>query len=269
MLSLLTRLCFAFAAVAVYVVWEKGKEGNVLAPGANGDIWNWRPLKQVHRACRDGSTHACAQRLFSAMRMHFLALTHPFPPPMCIATPQGADGKKFEFPVRWSLGDAIGLLTITCGSFTKMDEELLLLLKVLANVLDRTVAEVEDLTPGDTPPLAKMDEVLAAYEERRSQQPILIQEEVASQLKIFDGVKVFGEIRFLGSDVIEKDTLSMMQGMFTLLGYRKEQCKDWKAIQYLLKNTAKVHDKMMALHVIPQEGEVSSQAAKPQLHAQP
>ena len=183
---------------------------------------------------------------------------------MCIATPQGADGKKFEFPVRWSLGDAIGLLTITCGSFTKMDEELLLLLKVLANVLDRTVAEVEDLTPGDTPPLAKMDEVLAAYEERRSQQPILIQEEVASQLKIFDGVKVFGEIRFMGSDVIEKDTLSMMQGMFTLLGYRKEQCKDWKAIQYLLKNTAKVHDKMMALHVIPQEeGEVSSQAAKP------
>ena len=177
---------------------------------------------------------------------------------------QGADGKKFEFPVRWSLGDAIGLLTITCGSFTKMDEELLLLLKVLANVLDRTVAEVEDLTPGDTPPLAKMDEVLAAYEERRSQQPILIQEEVASQLKIFDGVKVFGEIRFMGSDVIEKDTLSMMQGMFTLLGYRKEQCKDWKAIQYLLKNTAKVHDKMMALHVIPQEeGEVSSQAAKP------
>ena len=200
----------------------------------------------------------------AAMRMHFLALTHPFPPPPCASQLlQGADGKKFEFPVRWSLGDAIGLLTITCGSFTKMDEELLLLLKVLANVLDRTVAEVEDLTPGDTPPLAKMDEVLAAYEERRSQQPILIQEEVASQLKIFDGVKVFGEIRFLGSDVIEKDTLSMMQGMFTLLGYRKEQCKDWKAIQYLLKNTAKVHDKMMALHVIPQEGEVSSQAAKP------
>ena len=51
-LAALTRLCFAFAAVAVYVVWEKAKEGNVLAPGANGDIWNWRPLKQVHRACR-------------------------------------------------------------------------------------------------------------------------------------------------------------------------------------------------------------------------
>ena len=52
----------------------------------------------------------------------------------------GTDGKRFDFPVRWSLGDFIGVLTVQTGSFTEMNEGLLLMLKVLADVLDRAVA---------------------------------------------------------------------------------------------------------------------------------
>ena len=38
----------------------------------------------------------------------------------------------FELNVRWGRGDSIGLMTVACGVYTKMDEELLLMLKCFA-----------------------------------------------------------------------------------------------------------------------------------------
>lgn len=161
-----------------------------------------------------------------------------------------SDDKTYEFPLRWRMGDPIGVFSVTCGAFTKMDEQLLLMLKVLSDVLDRAVDTIEDLTPGvDKPPLTTLDVVLSEYEERRKQQPKLMQQEIATQLKIFDAQKVFGEIRFLKSDVIEKDTMAMMQAVLLLLGHQKKQVKDWKQIQYILKNHGKLHDAMMAVTI--------------------
>ena len=46
--------------------------------------------------------------------------------------------------------------------------------------------------------------------------------EITAQLKIFDAQKVYSEMRFLKSDVIDRDTLSMCQGVLTLLGYKRQ-----------------------------------------------
>lgn len=71
----------------VYVTFDKGTLGDTRAPGAAGDVWNWKPLLHT-------------------------------------------EGKVFTMPLRWRLGDAIGVLTVQCGSFTEMNEELVVLLKV-------------------------------------------------------------------------------------------------------------------------------------------
>ena len=111
------------------------------------------------------------------------------------------DSKSFVLPLKWKLGDPIGVLRISCGSFTKIDEQLTVLLMVMTTVLEEAISEIEGLTPGDAPPLGSMDMVLAAYEKTRIRAPKLMQDEIMEQMRLFDAMKIFAELRFLGKDV--------------------------------------------------------------------
>lgn len=155
--------------------------------------------------------------------------------------------KDFTLPLRWKFGDPIGVLTVKCGSFTKMDEELLMLLNVMTQVLHEAVTEIEGLVPGDTPPLMTMNLVLDSYEATRMRMPVIMRKEISTQLQIFDALKVFAEIKSIKKDVVTKETLKVMQGVLIMLSYAKKDVADWPHVQKAVSNASKLHEKMMAI----------------------
>ena len=73
-----------------------------------------------------------------------------------------ADAHNFVLCLRWRLGEPIGTLRVSCGTFTEMSEQLITLLHVLAVVLREAVDAIEAMSPGDSPPLFNPHQVPAA-----------------------------------------------------------------------------------------------------------
>jgi len=167
---------------------------------------------------------------------HWMPLTH---------NPHDPD--KFELELKWRLGEPVGVLTVSCGTFTKMDEHLVVLLHVMGDVLINAVDEIEDLTPGDPSPLATVTSVLDEYERNRHLVPVVLQKEVMQQLQVFDGFKVFGELCHFEGKAIDKETFSMMQGLLCLLGWNRKNIKDWDAAKKIFRNSRKLHDAMLEM----------------------
>ena len=145
--------------------------------------------------------------------------------------------------------EPVGVLRMTCGTFTKIDEQLIVLFMVMSEVIKEAVTEIEGLTPGDAPPLNKMDKVLGAYEAMRMRSPQLMQDEINDQLRIFDASKVFSEIKFLKEEVIDGESQRMVQAILIMCGHKRKDLLKWAQVQTILKNPGMLHEKMLELNI--------------------
>ena len=162
------------------------------------------------------------------------------------------DPTKFVLPLSWKLGESIGTLTVTTGTYTVMNEQLLMLLHTCASLLLEAIEIIEDLTPGTIPPLASEKAVLDAFEAKRVEMPEKLANEIQFQLCSFDPHRVFGELRTFDEKVIDKDEFALFQGVFSLIGYNMKDLKKWGDIQRLLKKPKDIKEKMEKLKLTPE-----------------
>ena len=170
------------------------------------------------------------------------------------------DPTKFVLPLSWKLGENIGTLTVTTGTYTLMNEQLLMLLHTCASLLLEAIEVIEDLTPGSVPPLASEKAVLDAFEAKRLEMPEKLANEIQFQLCSFDPHRVFGELRTFDEKVIDKDEFALFQGVFCLMGYSLKDMKKWADIQRLLKKPKDLKEKMEKLLLAPDTAKKSEDA---------
>jgi len=154
------------------------------------------------------------------------------------------DSKKFVLGLRWRLGEPIGVLRIEMGTFTRISEDVIVLLHTMAIILQEAMETIEELTPGDTPPLQKPDQCLKAFEIKRHECTSILVGEIKVQLEFFDAIKIFSELKHIEPAHVDEQSLQLTQGALHLMGYKKDQVKDWKRIQGLMKNPKALKDKM-------------------------
>lgn len=154
---------------------------------------------------------------------------------------------KWEFAMKWSLGDPIGILEVSCGSFTEMNESLVQMLSGAANVLQHAIDELEHLVPGDTPPLATVSQVLAEYERLVPSIPQLLQMEIAQNLRTFDGNAIFAEVTHFDRKAIDDEQLLVLQSVLVLLGNKKKDVKDFNAAMKKFKKAQVLTQAMIDL----------------------
>ena len=155
---------------------------------------------------------------------------------------------KFELELKWSLGVPIGVLTVTLGTFTQMSEQLVVLLHAMAQLLQEAIDEIEPLTPGDTPPLASVQEVLVEYGKLRPQMAEVLETECQSQLRLFEPRAIFTEIYGYEEKAIDEQQKCVVKAALILLGQTKRSSKStWQSMTKLLKNTPKLHEEMLKL----------------------
>ena len=165
------------------------------------------------------------------------------------------DPSKFELELKWKFGESIGVLTATCGTFTPMDDKLVVLLHVMSDVLECAIIAIEDLTPGDQSPLSTVTQVLDEYERARSDIPKYLAKQIHSQLLVFDSAKVFSEISHFEPKAVDKETFHVMQGYLCLLGHPRKNLDKWEAVRKCFKNPRNIHDKMLQLDVVAEPDE--------------
>lgn len=158
--------------------------------------------------------------------------------------------KVFELELKWSLGEPIGVLEVSCGTFTEMNEQLIVLLHTTADVLQSAIDCIEGLVPGDTPPLNKASAVLTEFEAQQESVPTLLQAEIRQQLQIFDATKIFSELRSFDPKAVDKEQFKTIQGCLCLIGYSKKSVPDWKHCQNLFRNPRKLHEQMLELDLV-------------------
>ena len=156
---------------------------------------------------------------------------------------------KFELQMKWSLGTPIGVLTVSCGTFTPMDEENVMLLHTMGDVLLNAITVIEGLTPGDPTPLSSVLSVLDAFETCRPECPVILQKEIAHRLEYFEAFKVFSEISHMEAKAMQADQFALLQGVLCLLGHKRKDLDKWPAVQKLYKKQKQLHDEMRDLEL--------------------
>jgi len=165
---------------------------------------------------------------------------------------------EFVHGLKWRLGKPLGTLHCKCGTYTKLDDSMFTLFKVVADVLDNALDQIEDLTPGDRPPLKNVHEVLAEYERARLEIPAVLNAEIQKQTRIFDATGVFSEITSYEEKAIDVDQKNVCLAVLMTLGkYTSKKDKEikeitWKQIKGEFKKAKDLHDLMINLQL---EGE--------------
>ena len=180
-------------------------------------------------------------------------------------SPQQSAG--FEMELKWRLGEPIGLLSVSLGSFTDLSESLVLLLHAMGRLLLEGLAELEQLTPGDTPPLATVQEVLMSYEALRPAIPESLRAELTQQSRAKGEAgfaRAFAEVASYPAAGVSHAQMRLVQAALCLLqpvgsgrsnAYAKLQDGSapsgvaWKACQKLLKSGAKLYDELLELPI--------------------
>ena len=155
--------------------------------------------------------------------------------------------KVFELALKWSLGEPIGVLEVSCGTFTEMNEQLIVLLHTTADVLQCAIQCIEDLIPGDTPPLNTAKTVLREFEAQQSTIPTLLQAEIRQQLQKFDATKIFSELKSFEPKAVDKEQFRLVQGCLALLGHTRKSVPNWQKAQTLFKKSRELHEGMLTL----------------------
>ena len=169
-------------------------------------------------------------------------------------SPSPQQGARWEIELKWRLGEPIGLLTVTLGSFTDLSESLVLLLHAMGRLLLEAVAEIEELTPGDTPPLATVQEVLVHYEALRPEIPQSLRAELREQSRALGATgfsHAFTEVASYPAAGVSNAQMRIVQAALCLLqptggsgrAYAKLQDETtpsgvaWERCQKLLKSS--------------------------------
>ena len=142
-----------------------------------------------------------------------------------------SEATKFEMELKWRLGEPIGVLSVETGTFTEMNEHMVVLLASVAEAVQSALDELEHLIPGDTPPLKSVQEVLRSYDQTQARIPAMLQDEVAQQLRVFDANKIFSEIASFEQKALDDDQVgvgarrvSTARGRPACCTYREWRC---------------------------------------------
>ena len=155
---------------------------------------------------------------------------------------------KWEYAAKWRLGEPIGILTASCGTFTEMSEQLIMLFVAMGAVLDEALSEIQELVPGDSPPLATSQQVLVQYEKIMTQIPTLLQLELQQQLRqSFEANAIFPEIASFDAKALDDPQKKVLTSCLVTLGYKKKDVKDWKVAQKKFKKSQALLSQMVAL----------------------
>jgi len=163
---------------------------------------------------------------------------------------------KWEYAVKWRLGEPIGILTVSCGTFTEMNEQLMMVLVAMGCILDQAISEIEDLVPGDTPPLANSQQVLVQYDKVQTRIPILLQLEIQTQLRTFEATAVFAELSHYDDKALDKPQKQVLKSCLVLLGHKAKDMKEWKAVQKKLKKSQALAAQMLSLPVASESADM-------------
>jgi len=154
--------------------------------------------------------------------------------------------KRFELPLQWSSGERIGLFTVECGTFTNLDEQLLVLLHTIAPVVLEAVEEVERLELGQKPPLYTINTVMAKYDAmvKNIGQNLSREVEHSVRSRNLNGSEPFYaslvETAAYCAKSDDKDLLRLMQAVCALAGF--PPAKTWGEIRKQLKNARALCD---------------------------
>jgi hypothetical protein len=160
--------------------------------------------------------------------------------------------KQFELGLKWKLGEPIGTLVVSCGTFTEMNEQMIVLLHTSANILQQSIEVIEDLVPGDAPPLATVQQVMAEYESARDQVAQVLSSEVRRQLQKFDAVRIFAELKSFEPKAVDADQFRLVQGCLCVLGWNRKSVAKWADAQRIFKDGKALHSKMLELDLGPE-----------------
>jgi Ca2+-binding EF-hand superfamily protein len=151
----------------------------------------------------------------------------------------GDNEKRFELALRFRDGEPIGVFSVECGTFTPMDEQLIILLHTVAPLLLNAIKEVEEMELGDPHPIGGVHHVMARYEERLPEIAKVLSDELSVQVKTspcFHDVIV--ETYTLVQKVEDADMLHLLKAVLALAGHTK--LKGWAEVRSTLKSTRKI-----------------------------
>uniref|UniRef100_A0A7S2MUS6 EF-hand domain-containing protein n=2 Tax=Haptolina brevifila TaxID=156173 RepID=A0A7S2MUS6_9EUKA len=155
------------------------------------------------------------------------------------------DAKSFQLPLKWRLGEPIGVVEIQCSTFTDISEQLLIFNHTIGYMLQEAVEVIEGLIPGHPPPLSSQGMVQIAFEERSKQIAPVLERQISQQLAYFDANAIFSELKSFEEKVIDESTLTLLQAILTLLGFKG--INSWRHVQKALKVTRKIKERMIGL----------------------
>jgi len=155
--------------------------------------------------------------------------------------------KKMELELKWRLGEPIGVMELTLGTFTQMDEQLLVLFHTVAALIDSAVVDLEHLTPGDTPPLASQQAVLLEYSKARFGVADILQKEMEMQLLTFSPIPIFCEIASFEARALDFQQARALKSVFVLLGActkSEAETMEWKGIKKICSRHVFLYEAM-------------------------
>jgi len=155
--------------------------------------------------------------------------------------------KKMELELKWRLGEPIGVMELTLGTFTQMDEQLLVLFHTVSALIESAVVDLEHLTPGDTPPLASQQAVLLEYSKARFGVADILQKEMEMQLLTFSPIPIFCEIASFEARALDFQQARALKSVFVLLGActkSEAETMEWKGIKKICSRHVYLYEAM-------------------------
>ena len=157
--------------------------------------------------------------------------------------------KRFELPLTWADGKPIGVFSVTAGTFTSMDENLIILLHTLAPMMKEAVAAVQKMELGTKPPLGTMSEVMNKFDEEFHKIPDILGAEICRAVKTSQTFYLaIVELLQYGARIEDDEMLKLFQALLALAGFPK--VKTWDGVHKQMKNARALVDSIAIVDVV-------------------
>ena len=171
--------------------------------------------------------------------------------------------KRFELPLKFEGGEPIGLFTVECGTFTKMDEQLIALLHTTAKMLIDAVSDVAHMELGYEFPLSYPGKVLSEYEKRYDKIGDVLASElsrcVKTSMAFYNSIV---EAATYCTKVDDADTRRLMQAILALAS---KPCGDWATVRKELKKARELVEALATVGLMTDAPALGKAATMPNL----
>jgi len=117
-------------------------------------------------------------------------------------------------------------------------------------MLEKAIDDIEQLTPGDPPPLATLNGTLSEFEHARPNAGRALTEEIRQQLATFDPVKIFGEIASYEVKAVDAQHSRALTSVLVLLGVPLKSIEgSWKSCSRKFRDHRGLHHEMLQLEL--------------------